>query len=77
MGFLVVVRSEKIYRCGVWHRAGAQEFIPLFDRGASGRLDDWSQARQLVNGRAEPRTSVSKSHQTQWLFPSFLPLPLL
>lgn len=28
------------------------------DRWASGRIDDWSQARQLINGRVEPGTVI-------------------
>ena len=66
-GSLVVVRSEEKCIDDVWHGVGAEEFTPflpctlktiLFSRWASERFSDWSGARQLLNGRAEPRTTV-------------------
>ena len=62
-----MVRSEEKCIDGVWHGVGAEEFTPvlpctlktvLFSRWVSERFSDWSGARQLLNGRAEPRTMV-------------------
>ena len=62
-----MVRSEEKCIDGVWHGVGAEEFTPflpctlktiLVSRWASERFNDWSGARQLLNSRAEPRTTV-------------------
>ena len=72
-----MVRSEEKCIDGVWHGVGAEEFTPflpctlktiLVSRWASERFNDWSGARQLLNGRAEPRTTVFSLKKNIYLF---------